>query len=75
MDEIIERKPTVEEGAAESTDVKVLDQARKLLEVEVAFDETHDSWLSIILFWIQELRWRRAFWEKVGRPSIEESET
>jgi hypothetical protein len=71
MDKILEEESQVKERIGKQKISSSIEQA--LVELETfAFEEQHEPWWEILRFWIQELRWRRIFWEKMGRPSAEE---
>jgi hypothetical protein len=75
MKDILDVKPFVEGSAAKSREMAAVDQAVTQHEAEITLDDNHESWWSIIRFWIQELRWRRAYWEKMRRPLKEENDS
>jgi hypothetical protein len=74
MDDIFERKPIVDGSIVIPPIGTPIDQALGQLEGGMDIEQKHESWWSILRFWIRELRWRRAFWKKVDRPVIEELE-
>jgi hypothetical protein len=63
MDEILDEKSLVN-----GKEPGVLKQTQSRLEGVLEIEQTRESWWSILIFWIHELRWRRVFWEKMGHP-------
>jgi hypothetical protein len=73
MENALEKKAMMSKHAGKHKKAGVMDQALAQLE-SMGLEEQHESWWSIVLFWIHELRWRRIFWEKMGRPPGKEIE-
>jgi hypothetical protein len=73
MDSTLEKKAMMSKQMGKHKKAGVMDQALAQLEA-MGLEEQHESWWSILRFWIQELRWRRIFWEKMGRPPENEIE-
>jgi hypothetical protein len=72
MDNTLEEKPLVPERSVKPKKTRVMEQALAQLDAALELERQHESWWSILVYWIQELRWRRVFWEKMGRPPEQE---
>jgi hypothetical protein len=68
MDNKVKEQPDVQGKGPMPQKSGVLEQALAHLNGAHQIEYQEESWWSIIVFWIQELRWRRIFWEKMGRP-------
>jgi len=75
MDEPLQGKPVVEVSGVKPKKVETMEQAQAQPKVDMDPEQKQDSWWSILSYWILELRWRRAFWVKMGRPIIEKTES
>jgi hypothetical protein len=71
MDKILEEESRVKERIGKQKISNSIEQALAELET-LAFEEQHEPWWEILRYWIQELRWRRIFWEKMGQLPEEE---
>ncbi len=68
MDNTLEEKKIYAEGLRKARTIDALHEVLAELESESEFDTQQETWWEILRFWIRELRWRRVFWEKMGRP-------
>jgi hypothetical protein len=75
MDETLDGKPIAAVSADKTKKVGIMDQAQIKHKIDVVFEPQHGSWWSILRYWIEELRWRRAFWTKMAHPITEEIES
>jgi hypothetical protein len=71
MDKILEQKPLVKDRVGKPKKSSSVEQALAQLE-SLSFEEQHESWWRVLLYWIRELRWRRIFWENMRRSATEE---
>ena len=75
MDNKVKEQPDVQGNKVKPQKLGVKEQARAHLNGALQIEYQQESWWATMRFWIQELRWRRAFWEKMGRPSMEDCES
>ncbi|MBE0635604.1 hypothetical protein IH601_06390 [Candidatus Bipolaricaulota bacterium] len=75
MDKTLDRKPPIDERLVKPEKPEIMEPAQKKAEVGYELTEQHASWWSNLRFWIRELRWRRAFWKKMGLPINEEDQS
>jgi hypothetical protein len=68
MDNKVKEQPDVQGKGPKPQKPGVMEQALAHLNGAIQIEYQKESWWSIIVFWVQELRWRRIFWEKMGRP-------
>jgi hypothetical protein len=68
MDNTLEEKPRIHGKDHKPKEAGVMEQALAQLDGAVQLDYQPESWWSILVFWIRELRWRRIFWKKMGHP-------
>lgn len=68
MDKTLEEKSSIPTNQAKPKKSGVLEQAWEQLDSVRGIEYQQESWWSILVFWIQELQWRRVFWEKMGHP-------
>ena len=72
MDNSVKEKPLVQGQSLKPKKPGVMEQAIAQLEGAIDLEYQPESWWSVLVYWIQELRWRRVFWEKMGRPPAPE---
>ena len=68
MDNTLEDKSQIHANEGKPKKSGVMEQALALLDGTLSLEYEREPWWSLLIFWIQELRWRRVFWEKMGRP-------
>lgn len=68
MDHKVKEKSELQGKERKPQKPGVLEQALAQIDDALKLEYQQESWWSILVFWIQELRWRRIFWEKMGRP-------
>lgn len=74
MDNTLEEQKNINARDSKPKKSGVMEQAMAQLEGVMEIEYEQESWWSALVFWIQELRWRRVFWEKMGRPPEPEIE-
>jgi hypothetical protein len=68
MDHKVKEKTELQRKVRKPQKPGVLEQALAQIDDALELEYQKESWWSILVFWIRELRWRRTFWEKMGRP-------
>ena len=68
MDNTLEEKPLVQESSHKPEQSGFLDRTIAKIKRSLASGTQHESWWSNLIFWIGEIRWRRAFWKKISQP-------
>jgi hypothetical protein len=68
MDNTLEEKPLVQESSHKPEQSGFLDRTISKIKRSLASGTQHESWWSNLIFWIGEIRWRRAFWKKISQP-------
>jgi hypothetical protein len=63
MDNKVKEQPDVQGKGPKPQKPGVMEQALAHLNGAIQIEYQKESWWSIIVFWVQELRWRRIFWE------------
>ncbi len=71
MGNTLDPKLEIDGSVGEPKKTGAMQEPRIELGLKYEFDDRHVSWWSIVYYWIRELRWRRALWEKMRRLTPE----